>query len=110
VGQSPSTKTSTQASGGSWKPWLDAQYQQTIRKDDEPLTDYLPPPVIADPLELPEPTPQPSTVIIYEPVEVIREVVRIVEVPVIVERTTNVCPVEKKPARKPTKTAPKVCK
>jgi hypothetical protein len=71
--------------------------------------------VIADPLQLPEPTPQPSTVILYEPVEVvrevevIREVVRIVEVPVIVERTTNVCPV-KKSARKPIKQQPKVCK
>lgn len=62
-------------------------------------------------VEILEPTPQPSTVILYEPVEVVREVVRIVEVPVIVERTTNVCPVEaKKPARKPIKTAPKVCK
>ena len=71
----------------------------------------LPPPVIADPLQLPEPTPQPSTVILYEPVEVVREVVRIVEVPVIVEKTVNVCPVEaKKPARRVIPTPAKVCK
>ena len=83
-----------------------------------PRTDYLPPPVIADPLQLPEPTPQPSTVILYEPVEVvrevevIREVVRIVEVPVIVERTTNVCPIVERKKRsdgdKPKKS--QVCK
>jgi hypothetical protein len=99
------------SSSGSHNPLKDPQYLSTLK----PRTDYLPPPVIADPLQLPEPTQQPSTVILYEPVEVvrevevIREVVRIVEVPVIVERTTNVCPV-KKPARKPIKTAPKVCK
>ena len=55
---------------------------------------------------IPEPTPQPSTVILYEPVEVIRYV----EVPVIVEKTTNVCPVEAKPAkRRVIPTPAKVC-
>ena len=77
------------------------------------MTDHLPPPVIADPLQLPEPTPQPSTVILYEPVEVVREVevIRYVEVPAIIEKTVNVCPVEaKKPARRVIPTPAKVCK
>ena len=55
---------------------------------------------------MPEPTPQPSTVILYEPVEVIRYV----EVPVPVEKTTNVCPIEaKKPARRAIPQPAKVC-
>jgi hypothetical protein len=53
--------------------------------------------VIATPIEIPETTPQPSTEIIYVPIEV----VRIIEVPVLVERTANVCPVEKKPKPHP---------
>lgn len=96
-------------SSGSWKPWNDAQYQSTLVERH----DYLPPdPVIArEEFVIPESTNQPSTVIIYEPIEIVREVIRIVEVPVIVERTVNVCPMKaKKPARKPIKSAPKVCK
>ncbi len=49
--------------------------------------------MIAQPIEIPETTPQPSTEIIYVPIEV----VRIIEVPVLVEKTANVCPVEEKP-------------
>ncbi len=77
------------------------------------VTHYLPPdPVVAQPLEIPETTPQPSTEIIYVPIEV----VRIVEVPVLVEKTTNVCPVEEKPkprlgpAKPRTTLKPGVCK
>jgi hypothetical protein len=109
--QAPAARSgvAVSSSSGSWKPWTDPQYLATL----EPRTDYLPQdPVIArEEFVIPESTNQPSTVIIYEPIEVVREVIRIVEVPVIVERTTNVCPVEaKKPARKPIKSAPKVCK
>jgi hypothetical protein len=49
------------------------------------------------------PEPVERVVYVLVPVEVIREVPgpeRIVEVPVPVERTTNVCPVEVKPAKR----------
>lgn len=97
------------SASGSWKPWNDPQYLSTL----EPRRDYLPPePVIArEELVIPDSTPQPSTEIIYIPYPVEVLVPYPVEVPVPVEKTVNVCPVEaKKPARKPIKTAPKVCK
>ena len=84
-------------SAGSWKPWLDPQYLATL----EPRTDYLPPdPVIArEEFVIPESTNQPSTEIIYIPYPVEVLVPYTVEVPVPVEKTVNVCPVQKKPAR-----------
>lgn len=92
--------------GTSWRP-AGRTTGHPLTWQTEPVQHALSPdPVIA--------RPEPEVRIVEVPgperiVEVVREV--IVEVPVVVERTVNVCPVEaKKPARRPITKPAQVCK
>lgn len=112
----PSRSSSPAPTGSTWRPAGDC------RSTGHPLTwcpeerrDFLPPPVIAevpaepDPIvEIPESTISGTATIAYIPL--------IVEVPVPVQSTANVCPVEAKPkprlggAKPRTTLKPEVCK